>query len=103
MQTINDPKCASQFLGRVIFTLLNDRDGRQFDIIPPHHYTDHISGRAYFIRSTLRPNEYWYYNGKNVVVSSTYHTKFTVTVQSTSHPSGDNEGLVIIGQRRCRY
>ncbi|KAF9514039.1 hypothetical protein BS47DRAFT_1295542, partial [Hydnum rufescens UP504] len=97
-KTLNDDKCAKRFLGRVIFTLLNDRDARVFPIIPPVNYTDHISGRAYFIRSTLRPNEYWHYDGKNIVVSSTHHTKFTVSARSANYPRGGDDDLVIIGR-----
>jgi hypothetical protein len=46
MQTLNDERCAKKFLGRVFFTLLNDRDGRIIDIAPVINYTDHISGQG---------------------------------------------------------
>ncbi|KAG1895824.1 uncharacterized protein F5891DRAFT_959639, partial [Suillus fuscotomentosus] len=38
---------ATQFLGKVFFTLLNDLGGRGLSIIPPlKDFTDHISGNS---------------------------------------------------------
>jgi hypothetical protein len=38
---------ATQFLGQVFFTLLNDLGGRDLSIIPsPDHFADHISGNS---------------------------------------------------------
>lgn len=38
---------ATQFLGKVFFTLLNDSDYRGLNIIPPlDHFVDHISGKS---------------------------------------------------------
>ncbi|KAF9517998.1 hypothetical protein BS47DRAFT_1290216 [Hydnum rufescens UP504] len=96
MQTINDQRCARRFVHRVIFSSLYDMVGRVYGVIPPLNYTDHISGRAYFIRSTLRPNQYWHYDGKNIVISSTHQTKFTVSAQSARYPRADIDGLVMI-------
>ena len=42
--TITTAGVATQFLGRVIFTLLPDRDGRAINVIPVQNITDHISG-----------------------------------------------------------
>ena len=42
--TLTDDRVASQFLGRVFFTLLNDRDGRILSVAPVLNYVDHISG-----------------------------------------------------------
>jgi hypothetical protein len=41
--TLTDP-LGSQFRDKVIFTLLNDRDGRIFNVAPPQYITDHVSG-----------------------------------------------------------
>lgn len=46
MQTINDERCAKQFLGRVFFTILNDRDGRVLSEAPIINYANHISGNG---------------------------------------------------------
>jgi hypothetical protein len=44
MSTITDPLSAPQFLDKVIFTLLSDRDGRSFNPVPPLNIKDHVSG-----------------------------------------------------------
>ena len=45
--TITDSRCAGNFLGKVFFTLLGDRDGRILDTAPVLNYTDHLSGGRY--------------------------------------------------------
>ena len=48
--SIVDATVARQFLGRIIFTLLLDRDGRALSTIPSQpDVTDHISGRGYVL------------------------------------------------------
>lgn len=37
---------ATQFMGKVFFTLLDDLGGRHLSVIPPHHSADHISGNS---------------------------------------------------------
>ncbi|KAG2094869.1 uncharacterized protein F5147DRAFT_719443 [Suillus discolor] len=85
---------ATQFLGKVFFTFLNDLGGRGLSIIPP---LDHISRNSFFIRSKVAPYDYWYYppssNATNAVyVSRTEHTRFTV-----SRTASGSAGTVIIG------
>jgi hypothetical protein len=46
LQTINDTRCASQFLGRVFFTLTEDRGGRVLSNAPSINYANHISGNG---------------------------------------------------------
>jgi len=46
MKTLEDERCAKKFLGRVFFTLLNDRDGRVIDPAPVLNYTDYVSGNG---------------------------------------------------------
>ena len=41
---LKTPKVATQFVGRVFMTLLDDRGGRQMHPIPSSLTTDHISG-----------------------------------------------------------
>jgi hypothetical protein len=45
-QTLTDSRIAARFLGRVFFTLLNDRDARDLSIAPVLNYVDHISGNG---------------------------------------------------------
>ena len=42
--TLTDGRVATKFLGRVFFTLLNDRDARDLSIAPVLNYVDYISG-----------------------------------------------------------
>ena len=44
--TLTDPQGTPQFLDRVFFTLLPDRDGRALDVATPDHRRDRISGQA---------------------------------------------------------
>lgn len=95
METINDDRCAKKFLGRVFFTLLNDRDGRIIDIAPVLNFTDHISGRGFFIRSSVQGNQCWFFDGQRLVISRTHRTKFTVEIADNQR-----DGQVMIGTDR---
>jgi len=44
--SITNQQVAAQFLGKVFFTLLNDRDGRILSIIPRQNITNQINGNA---------------------------------------------------------
>ena len=43
-ETITDDRVAARFLGRVFFTLLNNRDDHDLSIVPVLNYVDYISG-----------------------------------------------------------
>ncbi|KAG1775108.1 hypothetical protein EV702DRAFT_1269642 [Suillus placidus] len=90
---------ATQFLGKVFFTLLDDLGGRQLSIIPPLHFADHISENSFYIRSKVSPYEYWYCpllsnsNATNLVyVSRTERTRFRVCLAEKG-----TAGTVMIG------
>ncbi|KIK46123.1 hypothetical protein CY34DRAFT_76726, partial [Suillus luteus UH-Slu-Lm8-n1] len=90
---------ATQFLGKVFFTLLDDLGGRQLSVIPSHHDAEAISGNSFFIRSKVSPYEYWYCplsadcNATNsVYVSRTERTRFRV-----SRTDKGTAGTVMIG------
>ncbi|KAH7906055.1 hypothetical protein BJ138DRAFT_1117914 [Hygrophoropsis aurantiaca] len=80
---------ATNFLGRVFFTLLPNRDVYTgFVPIPSPEITDHVSGNIFFIRSKANPEEYWYCppshsglvaSGTPVYASTTNRTRFRVT------------------------
>lgn len=53
-ETVNDEKAAKKFLGKVLFTLLVDRDGRTPAVAPVLNYTDHVSGNRYVVLFNLR-------------------------------------------------
>ena len=44
--TLTDDRVAAKFLGRVFFTLLNDKDRRELSMAPVLNYVDHISGNG---------------------------------------------------------
>jgi len=84
---------ATQFLGLVFFTLLNDRDGRVQSIIPRQDVTDLTSGNTFFIRSKVDPSLYWCSNaGLHIYASRTVRTRFRVGVRNRK----ESEGTVII-------
>ncbi|KAG1852443.1 hypothetical protein DFJ58DRAFT_791039 [Suillus subalutaceus] len=90
---------ATQFLGYVFFTLMNDLGGRDLSIIPPlDHFADHISGNSFFIRSKVSPYKYWYCPQSSnaaddgVYVSQTERTRFLV-----SRTDSGTAGTIIIG------
>lgn len=111
-QTTVDSNCASNFSGKVIFTLLNDDTGRVINMVPMVNYTDHLSGRRYvlrvhfvidsflwstryYIRSAVSPTTFWYYDASNKVVVASQHkrTKFIVHLGDDARP----RGTVIVG------
>ncbi|CCX07192.1 hypothetical protein FPQ18DRAFT_323469 [Pyronema domesticum] len=104
-QTVTDPQCAPRFLGKVFFTLLNDHDGRNFNIAPPIDITDHISGKTYYIRSKHEPSKYWYLGSQCltegskpsqvVQLSSTVRTRFRIKIRVADGSSQD--GKIMIG------
>ncbi|KAG1790380.1 uncharacterized protein HD556DRAFT_1446118 [Suillus plorans] len=75
---------ATDFLGKVFFTLENDLGGRGLSIIPPlEHFADHISGNSFFIRSKVAPYDYWYYpTSSNTTNASHSGTAGTVMIGS---------------------
>ncbi|KAG1838933.1 hypothetical protein DFJ58DRAFT_749168 [Suillus subalutaceus] len=88
---------ATQFLGKVFFTLQYDLGGRILSIIPPldNNFVDHISGNSFFIRSKASPNEHWYcplQGTKSVYVSNTERTRFRI-----SRTSSSTAGTVMVG------
>ncbi|KAK1226021.1 hypothetical protein PQX77_011020 [Marasmius sp. AFHP31] len=79
--SLNDASVAKQFLGKVIFTLLPDRDGRAFPLIEPgpEPITDYISNTWFYVRSKVDRSIYWHCNRDGVIVASrTNSTRFLV-------------------------
>ncbi|KAF8880286.1 hypothetical protein BD779DRAFT_1675984 [Infundibulicybe gibba] len=88
--TVTDQRCAINFAGRVMFTLLSDRDQRApFSVAPVIPVTDHISGEGYFIRSAVQPNMFWYWDGSGSIRASTNRrTRFTIRIADKQKPLG---------------
>jgi len=90
-QTIDDPQGTPSFLGQVIFTLLNDRDGRIWNVIPVLNYTVPSSNSNFFIRSVLQPNLFWYWDGGAIRASTARRTRFNVGIAG-----GQKAGTIMI-------
>ncbi|KAG2050491.1 hypothetical protein BDR06DRAFT_1023193 [Suillus hirtellus] len=89
---------ATQFLGKVFFTLLNDLGGRGLSIIPPlEDFTDHISGNSFFIRSKVAPYNYWYYPQSSNVTNGVYASRTERTRFTISRTGSGTAGTVMIG------
>ncbi|KAG1857052.1 hypothetical protein F4604DRAFT_1906487 [Suillus subluteus] len=92
------PGVATQFFDKMFFTTMSEMNGRGLNVIPsPDHFTDHISGNSFFIRSKVSPNEYWYYPKSDnathaVYVSRTKRTRFRVSLSNRG-----TAGTVMIG------
>ncbi|KAG1773857.1 hypothetical protein EDD22DRAFT_3860 [Suillus occidentalis] len=96
-----DAQVASSFSGKVFFTLLAISGG--LSVIPVLDFVDHVSGKSFFIRSRVSPNEYWYCPGSStgnvtpnskVYVSRTERTRFRVRLFSERK---DTTGTIMIG------
>ncbi|GAW00584.1 protein [Laccaria bicolor S238N-H82] XP_001878005 [Lentinula edodes] len=106
-ETINDPKCAPQFLGKVMFTLLNDRDARTLSVSPVLNFADHVNGGTFFIRSTLRPELFWYYHPDigQILASTSRRTRFDVRIAAKDKALGtimigsDKVSISVAGQQ----
>jgi len=89
---------ATQFLGQVFFTLLNDLGGRDLSIIPsPDHFADHISGNSFFIRSKVSPYQYWYCPQSSDATNAVYASHTQRTPFRVSLTDSGTAGIVIIG------
>ncbi|KAJ8695602.1 hypothetical protein PTI98_008191 [Pleurotus ostreatus] len=75
---------SESFRGRAFLTLQNDRGARGVDIIPDQGVTDLISGDWFYIRSSVDPTSYWFYDSgrSRVVVSTTRRTMFRVVAKN---------------------
>ncbi|KAG5636785.1 hypothetical protein H0H81_006899 [Sphagnurus paluster] len=116
--TLTDPKVAKSLIGKMFFTLINDRDGRVLSIVPPvAYYTERINGgrqacfpgtrslcalnmifakhNSFYIRSTSDQNIFWFYDASNrrVVASKDRRSKFTITIREKTR----GPGAIIIG------
>ncbi|KAL0064185.1 hypothetical protein AAF712_008907 [Marasmius tenuissimus] len=91
IDSISMDNVAKDFVDLVVFTLLDDRNGRTFSMIPqgPDPITDYISYNWFYIRSKSDRNVYWYSTVKGdkeanegtIVASCTRSTRFRVTTR----------------------
>ncbi|PPR04151.1 hypothetical protein CVT24_010711 [Panaeolus cyanescens] len=91
------------FRGRLFLTLLHDRGGREFPIIPPLSITDHVSGNWFFIRSVSKPSLYWHYASGGIVASDTKRTQFQIkgrTLQDGTIMIKDDLITLTVAERR---
>jgi len=69
--TVENANYAPQFMNLMIFTLLNDRDGRVFSLFTNQPVSDHVSGGTFYIRSQSDPALFWYVTSDGKVYGST--------------------------------
>ncbi|KZT23886.1 hypothetical protein NEOLEDRAFT_1148976 [Neolentinus lepideus HHB14362 ss-1] len=87
--TIRD--CAPQFLNKVFFTLLTNRDVPGASPILEQHITDHVSGTLFFIRAKVDHDQFWYLPNSpasNVYVSRTDRTLFRIDIANGEKNEG---------------
>jgi len=83
--TVENANYAPQFLNLLIFTLLNDRDGRIFSLFPPQQFSDHVSGGTFYIRSKSDQGLFWYVTSDGKVYGSTTNrTRFQIQTTDTT-------------------
>ncbi|KAH8091680.1 hypothetical protein BXZ70DRAFT_909736 [Cristinia sonorae] len=94
MDTVNDDRCAAKFKTKVMFTLINDRDGRIFSTAEGSDYADYRSGGLFFIRSVVQPNLFWYLDTSSgeILASTERRTKFKISAID------QKDGTVMIGK-----
>lgn len=82
--TLTNAAQAPEFLNKIMVQLQNDSGGRGFDTFPKQHFTNHISGQTFFIRSKSDPSLFWYVEedkssaNDHVYVSKEGRTKFCI-------------------------
>ncbi|KAG1721755.1 hypothetical protein EDB19DRAFT_1917117 [Suillus lakei] len=102
-ESIQQDQVAARFIGKMFFTLLGDKDGRQLSIIPSFDFTDHVSGNCFFIRSKSSPNEYWF------VPHTTLHTAGTAPITASclsspnNNPNFEPQSVYVSRTERTRF
>ncbi|KAH7906054.1 hypothetical protein BJ138DRAFT_674845 [Hygrophoropsis aurantiaca] len=97
--SLTTPDVAPGFLGKVVFTLLPNRDVVGFVPISSPDMTDHVSGNIFYIRSKANPKYYWYCppgksgfvtSGTPIYTSTKNRSRFRVTriPKYSSTPNG---------------
>ncbi|KAG2135089.1 hypothetical protein DEU56DRAFT_397235 [Suillus clintonianus] len=89
---------AADFMNKVMFSWLYNKDNRVWSVMPTSDFTDHVSGNSFFIRSKACPDEYWYcplgQDSHSVYTSRTERTRFFV------HIINGTPGTIMIGSDR---
>ncbi|PTB61754.1 hypothetical protein BBK36DRAFT_1131009 [Trichoderma citrinoviride] len=85
---------APEFNDRLMYSLLNDRDGRFMGAFTQQPRTDHISGQTFFIRSKSSPYIYWAVKDNRIYASRFSRTRFRIKIEGETKPK------VMIGKDR---
>ncbi|KAF5695080.1 hypothetical protein FDENT_639 [Fusarium denticulatum] len=87
---------APSFLNRIIYTLLNDRDGRIISNFAQPPRVSVLSGDSYYIRSKSSPELYWLEKGGLIYATKQGRTRFTFRLDGER--DSDRNRTVIIGK-----
>ncbi|KAF4345055.1 hypothetical protein FBEOM_929 [Fusarium beomiforme] len=92
---VNGWGMAPSFDKKVMYTLLNDRDGRVMSTISQPPRTDVVSGEAYYIRSKSNPELYWFAKEGLIYATKRGRTRFIFRIDVDRQ--NDANRTVIIG------
>ncbi|KAI1040282.1 hypothetical protein LB505_003586 [Fusarium chuoi] len=87
---------APSFLNKIIYTLLNDRDGRIISNFAQPPRVSVLSGDSYYIRSKSSPELYWLEKGGLIYATKQGRTRFTFRLDGER--DSDRNRTVIIGK-----
>ncbi|KAF5989052.1 hypothetical protein FCOIX_88 [Fusarium coicis] len=87
---------APSFLNKIIYTLLNDRDGRIISNFAQPQRVSVLSGDSYYIRSKSNPELYWLEKGGLIYTTKQGRTRFTFRLDEER--DSDRNRTVIIGK-----
>ncbi|KAF5557445.1 hypothetical protein FMEXI_768 [Fusarium mexicanum] len=87
---------APSFLNKIIYTLLNDRDGRIISNFSQPQRVSVLSGDSYYIRSKTNPELYWLEKGGLIYATKQGRTRFIFRLDGDR--DNDRNRTVIIGK-----
>ncbi|RBR21284.1 hypothetical protein FVER53590_08682 [Fusarium verticillioides] len=87
---------APSFLNKIIYTLLNDRDGRIVSNFAQPPRVSVLSDDSYYIRSKSSPDLYWLEKGGLIYATKQGRTRFTFRLDGER--DSDRNRTVIIGK-----
>ncbi|KAF4952246.1 hypothetical protein FGADI_6866 [Fusarium gaditjirri] len=87
---------APSFINKIIYTLLNDRDGRIISNFNQPARVSAISGNSYYIRSKSSPDIYWLAKGGLIYATKQGRTRFAFRLDRQR--DRDRNRTVIIGK-----
>ncbi|KAI6760427.1 hypothetical protein HG530_009287 [Fusarium avenaceum] len=98
------------FVNKIMYTLLNDRDGRIMSTFNQPERTDVVSGQSYYVRSKSNPELYWYAGGNGQIwATSQGRTRFIFRIDADEEKNRtvivgkDYISVVAVGEGNKKY